>query len=213
MRLCLTSDLHGYVPEILDCDILLIAGDLIYDHRDYNWYFHTFKPWIDKLSERMWIVGIAGNHDLMFEKRPDLIPYMNWTYLQDSSVIINDISIYGTPWQPRFFDWAFNLDEPELEKKWEQIPKCDILLSHGPPYLCGDFSDYGLINCGSHSLRKKIEELQPKLVVYGHIHSGYGSYQIGETLCINASHVNDRYQPVNKPILVEIDENSNYRIL
>lgn len=36
-----------------------------------------------------------------------------------------------SPWQPEFFDWAFNLPRNEtLEAKWKAIPdKVDILVS------------------------------------------------------------------------------------
>jgi hypothetical protein len=28
-------------------------------------------------------------------------------YLQDEAVTIEGLRFYGSPWQPRFFDWAF----------------------------------------------------------------------------------------------------------
>lgn len=45
------------------------------------------------------------------------------------------IPIYGSPWQPEFCDWAFNLPRmsKELEQKWKAIPKTtQILITHGP---------------------------------------------------------------------------------
>jgi hypothetical protein len=33
----------------------------------------------------------------------------NCIYLEDSSVTLFGIKIYGTPWQPEFWGWAFNL--------------------------------------------------------------------------------------------------------
>ena len=62
------------------------------------------------------------------------------TYLEDSSTIVqsNDnppIKVYGSPWQPEFCHWAFNLNRgPDLANKWSKIPlDTDILITHGPP--------------------------------------------------------------------------------
>lgn len=205
VKVCCVSDLHGYLPEIPDCDLLLLGGDYCRDHNDLWWYIHDFADWVNKCAERMKVIGVAGNHDFIFERSSSLVPKMNWTYLQDIGVEWNGWRIFGTPWQPRFFDWAFNADEPQLERIWRRIPDdTDILLLHGPPHGYGDFSPYGKVHTGSPSLTKRILEIQPKLVVAGHIHSGYGQYKIGETLFVNASHVNEAYQPTQPPQVVEI---------
>ena len=41
--------------------------------------------------------------------------------------------MYGSPWQPEFNDWAFNLNRgEECREKWDMIPKdTDILITHG----------------------------------------------------------------------------------
>lgn len=125
------------------------------------------------------------------------------------------------PWQRRFFDWAFNLDEPQLAEKYAMIPAdTDVIISHGPPKGYGDsvmprvFQEEGwpkLIQVGSPSLTQKIEEIKPKLVVYGHIHQGYGSYTYyhffteGKPVSklINASYVDETYKHTDKhPIQV-----------
>lgn len=56
-------------------------------------------------------------------------------YLQDSSVTLYGIKVYGTPWQPWFGGWAFNLERGEtILEKWNLIPNdADIVMSHGPP--------------------------------------------------------------------------------
>ncbi len=64
----------------------------------------------------------------------------NVTYLEDSETSIKGVSIYGSPWQPEFCDWAFNLPRKSeaLREKWAKIPdKSDIVITHGPvSHLC-----------------------------------------------------------------------------
>ena len=134
---------------------------------------------------------------------------MNWTYLQDNRITWKGFNFWGSPWQPRFWDWAFNADEPFLKHKWSLIPDdTDILILHGPPHGYGDFSPYGEEHTGSPSLTKRIVEINPKLVVAGHIHSAYGIYRLGDTIIVNASHVDEQYVPKNDPIIIELDEPS-----
>lgn len=206
MKACCISDLHGFLPKVPECDLLLLGGDFCPTTRDQHWWFkETFSPWLEDLSKRMHVVGVAGNHDLIFQKLPDLVPQMDWVYLQDSGTEFQGFKIWGSPWQPRFYDWAFNADEVELAEKWELIPEdTDILLLHGPPRGYGDFSPFGNEHCGSTTLLSRIEKIQPKLAVAGHIHAGYGRYEIGKTIFVNASFVNDRYTPSHEPIIVEL---------
>jgi Icc-related predicted phosphoesterase len=209
MKICCISDIHGYLPEVPECDLLLLGGDYAPNtSTELYWLGKVFAPWIAKLSDRMKVIGVAGNHDFAFERMKDSLPAIQWTYLQDSGIEWKGLNIWGSPWQPRFYDWAFNADEDKLEIIWNQIPNnTDILLLHGPPRGYGDYSPYSKTNVGSPSLTKRILEIKPKLVVAGHIHPSYGRYTIGEgTIFVNASYVNDKYQPANDPWLIEIEE-------
>lgn len=213
MKLCLVSDLHGHLPELPLSDLILLGGDICPDGNIFTqvaWLNDIFRKWL--AAQRAPVVGVAGNHDFVFQDASHLVPRLPWTYLRDSETTVAGFKIYGSPWQPRFFDWAFNLDEPELAEKWAHIPDdIDILLLHGPPLGYGDNAprmDRGErteVHVGSPSLLERVKQTKPRLVVFGHIHPGYGVYQLGETVLVNASLVNDKYQPVNAPVLVELE--------
>lgn len=192
-----TSDLHGYLPAIPQCELLLLAGDLCPDGHERDqmrWLDTDFRNWLKKVPAEK-IVGIAGNHDFVFQNHPKLVPQLPWHYLLDSGISLFGRKIWGTPWQPVFFDWAFNLTEDELAKKWALIPDdTDVLVVHGPPFGYGDLTARG-IRSGSPSLTKRLEEIQPKLVICGHIHETRGDYRIGASLVANVSQVDLRYEP------------------
>lgn len=207
-RFACISDLHGFLPQVPDCDVLLLGGDYS-PNRDTeeNWLRTQFAPWLRSIDDRgIQIVGVAGNHDIHFERHPPLIPAMRWAYLQDSSTNCCGLEIYGSPWQQEFgIDWAFNATEAELEKRWAAIPDdTDVLLLHGPPHGYSDYSVYSNVHTGSPSLTKRIHEVQPKLAVCGHIHSGNGVYRIGQTTLVNAAIMNEAYQPVQDIHVIEI---------
>jgi hypothetical protein len=62
---------------------------------------------------------------------------------------------------------------------------------------------------GSTALLETIERVQPRLVVCGHIHPGYGCYRHGATEIVNAAHVDNQYRPVNPVVRLvnQIDTN------
>ena len=98
----------------------------------------------------------------------------NCTYLQDSSTEIYGLKIYGTPWQPKFCGWAFNLERgQELINKWDQIPDdTDVLITHTPPVGYGDLCSTG-IRAGCVDLLLSVQQrVKPKYHIYGHIHEG-----------------------------------------
>ncbi len=106
-------------------------------------------------------------------------------YLEDEAFEISPtngpvIKIYGSPWQPEFCDWAFNLPiGPELASKWKAIPdNVDILITHGPPKGILDMAENGYL-CGCPHLRHEVlTRVQPRLHVFGHIHEAYGIHKI-----------------------------------
>jgi Icc-related predicted phosphoesterase len=129
-------------------------------------------------------------------------------YLQDSSVKIETLKIYGSPWQPRFFDWAFNLTRgAELAEKWNLIPDdTNILITHSPPFGILDEvpQRYSIENTGCEELRKRVETIRPRLHIFGHIHCGYGTAEQLGARFVNASICDESYNPAKAPIIVDL---------
>ncbi|MDB5171738.1 MAG: Calcineurin-like phosphoesterase [Phycisphaerales bacterium] len=213
MRVTAISDIHGHLIPIAPCDLLLIAGDIcpVRDHSlqtQAAFLDGPFRKWLAEIPARN-VVGVAGNHDFLFENDPDRMPPdLRWIYLQDRAAELDGLNVYGTPWQPRFYDWAFNLDEADLARKWEMIPAgTDILISHCPPQGFGDKTVRGL-GTGSPSLLEAIRRVRPRLAVFGHIHEGRGRWTIevdGQTVQLaNASLMDERYRLAHPPMEFEI---------
>lgn len=214
IRIVATSDMHGQLPEVTPCDILLLGGDLCPEgsHSEQAaWLDNEFRRWLEKQPAKE-IVGIAGNHDLVFEEAPGLVPGdLPWHYLQDEGIELFGKTIFGTPWQLPFLG-AFNAEEEALEEKYRKIPaNLDILLSHGPPYGIGDELQFyidqkpdpsrPLINVGTKSLLKTIYKIRPKLSVVGHIHRSFGIYLSDDLVIANVSLLSDLLEMVNKPVV------------
>jgi Icc-related predicted phosphoesterase len=212
MKIVCISDTHEQffaLDDMPEGDLLIHSGD--FTNIGAPRAIIEFNNWLGEIKHKYkyGIVLIAGNHDFLFEKNyyyaKSLIT--NATYLQDDRIIINNYKIYGSPWQPRFYDWAFNVDRGEMIKKiWNKIPEdTDILITHGPPYEIRDFSIYNHgkdKNVGCKDLLEvintKLKNL--KLHVFGHIHHDYGTLQKNNILYVNASSCNEKYKLINKPI-------------
>lgn len=230
MRIVCISDTHGLHGRIQvpDGDVLVYAGDLCNTGSEDD-VLH-FAAWIDRLPHRRKIV-IAGNHDWYFQKESRLAQaYLerDVTYLQDSGCEIEGVKFWGSPWQPWFMDWAFNLPRRGLmlREKWNLIPvDTDVLITHGPPHGILDQvrvqplglwspeegSSSGPLGCEELAIR--LHAVKPRLHVFGHIHDGYGVLQGKQTLFINASICTEAYKPTNPAIVVELDRNHRAKVI
>jgi Icc-related predicted phosphoesterase len=206
-----TSDLHEHLVDIPACDLLLIAGDVSFAFKGDLTAKHAFlagefKHWLDRVPADE-IVLVAGNHDQSIEAHgvPEGLPCH---YLQDAGLELFGLRIWGTPWQPWFYDWAFNAPrlngEEFLASKFDAIPAdTDVVVAHGPPHGYGHLTR-GHERVGSTAMTKTLERVQPRLMVCGHIHPAYGRYRLGGTEVINASLVDEGYRPVNPLIKIEL---------
>ncbi|XP_076622525.1 metallophosphoesterase domain-containing protein 1 [Colletes latitarsis] len=231
LRVVCMSDTHSLTPflkfDIPMGDIFIHAGDFTKCGNLQE--VIEFNKWIGNLPHKNKIV-IAGNHELSFDStftHPFDIPTLgmsrdilaeaiqttnvkdyltNCTYLEDSEITIHGIKLYGSPWQPEFCNWAFNLPRGELLlSKWNRIPSdTDILITHTPPIGHGDLC-CNKVRAGCVELLSTVQNrVQPKYHVFGHIHEGYGISTDGKIIYINASTCDLNYLPSNPPIVFDI---------
>lgn len=215
VRLVITSDLHGHLPVadlMPDGDVLAICGDICpvrhsHDPHDQSaWLDGTFRGWLDTQTRRYGaVVGIAGNHDFVFERKLQPLD-LSWTYLEDRGATVKGLRFWGSPWQPPFDDWAFNLEESGIEDKLAAAPEgaVDVLLTHGPPYLTLDQTRRGE-HVGSIAVANASQRLRPLVHAFGHIHEGYGIVGDDTIAVVNASLCDARYRALQDPWVIDVD--------
>jgi Icc-related predicted phosphoesterase len=219
-RITTISDTHNkhnqITPFLPGGDILIHAGDI--SSMGYKHEITEFCKWFDKIDNYDLKVFIAGNHDYGFEERVNeameiVNSYKTITYLQDDWIgfqkdNLKEIRIWGSPWQPEFYNWAFNLPRKgkELEEKWNLIPEdTDILITHGPSYGYVDTVIGSYEHLGCELLNDRINVVKPDIHICGHIHSGYGYTTNGKTHFINASVLSEGYLFTQKPITFDYE--------
>lgn len=229
MKVCAISDLHGYLPDIEQSDILLIAGDISPLNIQFNkpemkkWLELQFAYWIKSLPvDRVFL--IAGNHDSYFESvmQSNILALEfacdKLVYLKNECVHYYDKdctlwSIFGTPYCSIFGNWPFMRSDEYLTEKFEEIPNdVDIIITHDAPYGFGQvdqilgkkrWNNEPLESLGNKPLADKLKNINYKLTVCGHFHSGDHIYN-EEFKIANVSYVNESYQPFYEPFYIEL---------
>jgi Icc-related predicted phosphoesterase len=240
MRLVFVSDTHllDFMREtplvIPDGDVLVHCGDATMrgDYQEIALFATRFAAYPHKRK-----IFVPGNHDWEFQRayeryRPgdedsfgDLSA-VDWAdVLIDRAVIIDGVKFYGSPWQPEFCNWAFNLPRgAALREKWDLIPDdTDVLVTHGPPMGVLDrvwtwkpgsgkmtgkpaYSRRIREHVGCADLMAAVKRVNPKVHAFGHIHSDYGTRSMTglRTAFINCALANEKYHLTNKPVVFDL---------
>lgn len=191
LRIVAVADTHLFTDdlEVPEGDVFVHAGDLC--RRGDLAELRRAAAWIDGLPHPHKIV-IAGNHDWAFVHTPSearaALP-QGVTYLEDSGAEVAGLRIWGSPWQPEYLDWAFNLPRGEpLAERWALIPEgLDLLVTHGPPAGIGDGSCYGELRAGCADLRQRVRSVRPRIHLFGHIHDDGGAWTVDDTVFVNCT--------------------------
>lgn len=221
VKICAMSDLHGYLPSVEPCDLVLICGDIVplriqgRTKDSYKWFSTEFKEWAMNLPCDK-VIFIAGNHECTLPNHYNDYKQLFYndskvTYLCHEGYIYKGLdgkeySIFGTPYCKVFGNWAFMLSDPELEEKYSEIPEnLDILITHDAPYGVSDVLLQKECkwatgeHIGNVPLREAILEKQPKIHVFGHLHSVSKEFNtLGSTKVRNCS-IKDEFYNVAYP--------------
>ena len=142
-------------------------------------------------------IFICGNHDAcLYGAQIDGLD-KNVHYLCNSGVTIHGVRFYGVP---MFMEDCIS---DRQTRNYAAIPAdTDILITHCPPYGILDFDDG--INYGSTELLARVEEIKPRLHLFGHIHKQHGVKKDGLTIFSNGAIMNGDYTNFNLPNLIKI---------
>lgn len=213
MKIVAISDTHAQhrALTVPSGDVLIHAGDIT--HQGEISIFEDFLLWFSK-HPHPYKIFIGGNHDFNlvphhsnYERSKQLISKHDIIYLHHESCTISKLNIFGSPYTPAFNGWAFNVEPPRLPLYWDAIPACtDILITHGP---CRDRLDLTADNrsCGDDALLKKVQTLNLKLHIFGHIHRNENQPQIkkeNNLTYVNASVLDELYMMKNEPVVINL---------
>ena len=224
IKICAISDLHGALPGIGQCDVVFICGDTFpltiqrNTEKCREWLANEFCEWAKSVPCKT-IYIIAGNHDFAFEEWGydttmeilDEIPDLHGKviYAQDGLIEIEGgLTLYGCPWCEGPRGWAF---VDETGDKYNEIPDCDILLTHQPPQVnklgCSYPNTLQERDFGSFYLKEAIKKHKIRYNFCGHIHTGShnGDKLINcETMFYNVSLKDEDYNVSYTPLYLEI---------
>jgi hypothetical protein len=207
MRIVFISDTHlAHIPpnriDVPDGDVLVHCGDATF--RGTADEIAVFGEWLHYDLPHKRKVFVPGNHDLGFEdnwsQAVQLLP-PTVDCLNASGVVIDGVKFWGSPWQPEFCNWAFNLPRgPALRAHWAKIPDdTDVLVTHSPPmgvldrvYRSQEIIDHTTRlydpkapkpkrqfrrwreHVGCADMWQAVQRVQPKIHAFGHIHCDVG---------------------------------------
>jgi Icc-related predicted phosphoesterase len=240
-RIVCISDTHlAHLPptriDVPDGDILVHAGDATV--RGTRREVTEFADWFGELPHKH-KVFVPGNHDIGFEDdqeaMADLMPPCHILMgAANGTVTIEGLKFWGSPYQPEFCNWAFNVPRgPMLRKHWATIPDgTDVLVTHSPPlgvldrvYRTTEIIDHSTKlydpeaprprkfkrwreHVGCADMWQAVQRVQPRLHVFGHIHCDAGVEQHVKgflgTVFVNAAICDERYLPTNKAVVIDM---------
>jgi Icc-related predicted phosphoesterase len=218
MKIAAISDTHAKHSqlEMLPADILICAGD--FTNLGTISEIVSFNNWLGKIQHLYpkGIFVVPGNHDIMFEDDPNIAISL----ITHAKVLINEEAwvkhfiLWGSPVTPTFgYGWAFNYDSGDhigkgrpIEPIWDQISaNTDILITHGPPKGILDKVSFDGRVVGCEHLLKRVEEINPTVHIFGHIHANNRIAFNGNTIFCNASICDDQHQIKYKnPVIIEL---------
>ncbi|KAG7382807.1 hypothetical protein PHYPSEUDO_004315 [Phytophthora pseudosyringae] len=230
LRVVCISDTHAKhrnLRNIPEGDVLLHCGD--FTNRGTHGEIRDFDDWLGTLPHKHKLV-IAGNHDVCMDaveydqhwdkafrhkeyNDPGLSRALltNCTYLENRSVVVQGVKIYGSPMTPPIPGraGAFNVARGFADQQhWAKVPAdVDVLVTHGPPHGILDTTFTGL-HVGSETLLKEtMSRIRPSFHVFGHIHEAYGATRVGKTVFVNAASSTLLGKPRHAPVVLDIPVN------
>ncbi|MBS3095409.1 metallophosphoesterase [Candidatus Woesearchaeota archaeon] len=191
MRILAFSDTHGDMKKIREfaeksdkenVDLVVMCGDFT--------YFDELPPYLIKPFKDLGkkIVIIPGNHETK-QTADFLASFYGISNVDGKYVVYDDVAFFGCGGANMptnmVSDNGLIYTLRETNRKIKNVKK-KVMLTHLHP--SGLKMDKVLPNSGSKGLRRIVEEIQPDLLICGHIHEASGTEDfIGKTRVINVA--------------------------
>lgn len=164
----IAADLHNCkdIPFYDDYDAVILLGDI---HRSG----------VEEIRKNcsVPIYYVYGNHD----EYGDYDGIENCFDVHAISFQIGKSVFSGIEGSVRYKSSGVAHTQEEIKRVCNDLPPCDILLSHEGPVTPWKTSSY---HVGYEGINEYITRVKPKLLIHGHRHENR-VYKIGDTLCIS----------------------------
>jgi len=193
------SDLHGRIDALEailaqagQCDVVALAGDITHfgSPQDADHIVELCRSHANR------VLAVAGNCD---NARVDDRLNEIGVGISVRGITIDGVGFHGLsgipPWRPGMYQFPEEVLAANLQVGFQQITDAvrHVLLTHVPPRQTG--VDRVLWGChvGSRAVQEFVSNVQPDLVLCGHVHEGRGVEVHGKTRIVNCGHAASRY--------------------
>mmetsp|Transcript_9600 Transcript_9600/g.15945 ORF Transcript_9600/g.15945 Transcript_9600/m.15945 type:complete len:266 (-) Transcript_9600:247-1044(-) len=208
-RIVIVSDTHDRYRglNLPAGDIFIHAGDIFMTGRMFSTQrgeerIADFNEWLGGLDFTDKIV-VAGNHDKPIQRVGAVVAnkmLTNAIYLQSTTVELDSLKFFGCPLSSghsrnsAFQSESFAKKSKSDAGRASEGRAVDVLVTHGP--------NFDMAN-----------SLKPQLHIFGHAHGLHGVHMPGkklgrhscECLTVNASIMDTKYNPLNLPIVLDMN--------
>jgi len=147
------------------------------------------------------VVQLDANHEMISSGWSNVTPWH--TYREESEEQL----------QARFDVMLAKLKNPRQSVFNIHVPPYGSCLDEAPELtanLTPKDAGRSLIPVGSHAVRKIVDQYQPLLGLFGHVHEGKGAVRLGKTLCINPGSMYEQGRLLGTLINLDRDKIKNY---
>mgnify|MGYP003474853217 FL=1 len=232
-RLVVISDSHTKHDDLIlpNGEILIHCGDFTFRGEDNETINFLVWAQLQSYKYRHVIAGF-GNHEVEIENCWENFKELQRCYAPDVKFLkmnsftdkVSGLKFFGYPYVPYINGrWSFEKHRgKEILEQINKIPKCDILISHGPPFgildemktsnwvidseaRLGWKKEEVKVNIGCQDLLEAIPRIGCKAVLFGHIHESYGRYtDLNGVQYINAAVLDEQYELTHQPMVIDV---------